>query len=276
MAASTTSTTCSMPQKKFYRQRAHSNPIADHTFDYPVCPDAMDWNDLYPEFISNQVHCGSTAEKGQVRFLDVGCGYGGLLVTLSPVFPDTLMLGMEIRVKVSDYVQDRIVALRRNHPGQYTNIACLRGNAMKYLPNFFKKGQLTKMFFLFPDPHFKKTKHKWRVISPTLIAEYAYVLAEGGFVYTITDVKEVHDWMVKHFNEHPLFSRLTDEEMAADPVVNKLYESTEEGQKVTRNSGDKFPAVFRKIADPTVSQGDRMEDRETIIKTCLSALAYSV
>ena len=27
---------------------------------------------------------------------------------------------------------------------------------MKYLPNFFRKGQLEKMFFLFPDPHFKK------------------------------------------------------------------------------------------------------------------------
>ena len=47
---------------------------------------------------------------------------------------------------------------------------------MKYLPNFFLKGQLSKMFFLFPDPHFKKAKHKWRIINETLIAEYAYVL----------------------------------------------------------------------------------------------------
>jgi len=39
--------------------------------------------------------------------------------------------------------------------------------------------QLTKMFFLFPDPHFKKMKHKWRIISPTLLAEYAYVLKVG-------------------------------------------------------------------------------------------------
>lgn len=39
--------------------------------------------------------------------------------------------------------------------------------------------QLAKMFFLFPDPHFKRTKHKWRIISPTLLAEYAYVLRVG-------------------------------------------------------------------------------------------------
>jgi tRNA (guanine-N7-)-methyltransferase len=58
---------------------------------------------------------------------------------------------------------------------------------MKYLPNFFHKGQLSKMFFLFPDPHFKKAKHKWRIINETLIAEYAYVLRWfcGKFYYLL-------------------------------------------------------------------------------------------
>ena len=63
-------------------------------------------------------------------------------VELSQMFPDKLMVGMEIRVKVSDYVKDRITALRANHPEQYQNIACIRTNAMKYLPNFFTKGQV--------------------------------------------------------------------------------------------------------------------------------------
>lgn len=63
-------------------------------------------------------------------------------VALSPLFPDTLMLGLEIRVKVSDYVQDRIRALRAAPGGGFQNIACLRSNAMKHLPNFFRKGQV--------------------------------------------------------------------------------------------------------------------------------------
>ena len=33
--------------------------------------------------------------------MDVGCGFGGLTVALSPLFPDKGVLGMEIRVKVS-------------------------------------------------------------------------------------------------------------------------------------------------------------------------------
>lgn len=58
------------------------------------------------------------------------------------MFPDNLILGLEIRVKVSDYVNDRIKALRTQFPNQYENIAVLRTNAMKYLPNFFHKGQV--------------------------------------------------------------------------------------------------------------------------------------
>ncbi|XP_057654032.1 tRNA (guanine-N(7)-)-methyltransferase [Diorhabda carinulata] len=235
----------SLPQKRFYRQRAHSNPIADHCFNYPHSPDLMEWSNLYPEkFKNNKENCPL------VEFADIGCGYGGLLITLSPMFPNTLMLGMEIRVKVSDYVMDRIKALRSQNPDEYQNIACLRSNAMKYLPNFFKKGQLKKMFFLYPDPHFKKAKHKWRIINRCLLAEYAYVLAEDGIVYTVTDVKDLHEWMYQHFTDHPLFEHISNDDLKDDPIIEKLFSSTEEGQKVTRNNGEKFLAVFRRIKDP--------------------------
>ena len=49
----------------------------------------MDWSDLYPE-----------RGDREVEFADIGCGYGGLLVQLGPMFPQSLILGMEIRVKV--------------------------------------------------------------------------------------------------------------------------------------------------------------------------------
>lgn len=49
--------------------------------------------------------------------------------------------------------------------------------------------------------------------STALLAEYAYVLREGGMVYTATDVVELHEWMVKHLEEHPLFERIPDKEL---------------------------------------------------------------
>lgn len=134
----------------------------------PAHPDEFNWSELYPEIGQNKV-----------EFADIGCGYGGFLITLGNLFPEKYAVGMEIRVKVSDYVVDRIKALRELHPNKYNNVACLRTNAMKYLPNFFHKGQLSKMFFLYPDPHFKKAKHKWRIINSSSLSEYAYVLRKG-------------------------------------------------------------------------------------------------
>jgi tRNA (guanine-N7-)-methyltransferase len=110
--------------------------------------------------------------------------------------------------------------------------------------------QLEKIFFCFADPHFKKSNHRRRIISYNLLSEYAYVLREGGIIYTITDVRDLHDWMAQHLNDHPLFERIDEADLASDPCVEAMTNGTDEAQKVSRNGGSKFTAVFRRIAAP--------------------------
>lgn len=172
------------------------------------------------------------------------------------------MLGMEIRVQVSEYVKDRIEALRvtasTSNPSltdistsaHYQNVSIVRANAMKFLPNYFRKHSLTALFFLFPDPHFKARKHKARIISPTLLAEYAFVLRPGGIVYTITDVRDLHEWMTQHLVNFPLFEYVEEAALRAEgkgPIIDAVFSSTEEGKKVERNGGKKWLACFRRI-----------------------------
>lgn len=45
------------------------------------------------------------------------------------------------------------------------------------------------------DPHFKVSTHRRRIISTAQLADYAYLLAPGGMLYTITDVPELGAWM---------------------------------------------------------------------------------
>ncbi|KAI0450781.1 putative methyltransferase-domain-containing protein [Xylaria acuta] len=256
-----------LPRKKFYRQRAHANVFSDHHLVYPKSPDHMDWSSYFPAFVANTDPLiePQQAETGpneinllpkkltkEVEVVDIGCGFGGLLVALAPALPDTLLLGMEIRTSVAEYVQHRIAALRTQNPDTalYQNIGCLRANTMKFLPNFFRKGQLTKAFICFPDPHFKHRKHKARIVSTTLNSEYAYVIRPGGIVYTITDVEDLHHWMVGHLEAHPSFERISDEEQEADPCVEIMKTETEESKKVERNKGQKFIALFRRLEDP--------------------------
>jgi tRNA (guanine-N7-)-methyltransferase len=155
-------------------------------------------------------------------------------------------------VTVTEFVQAKIKALRLQNEEKnlYQNIACLRANTMKFLPNFFKKGQLSKIFICFPDPHFKSRKHKQRIVSTTLNSEYAYVMRPGGIVYTITDVKDLHEWMVSHFEAHPAFKRVSEQEQEADPLVGIMRTETEEGKKVERNNGVKYVALFKRLEDP--------------------------
>lgn len=205
-----------------------------------------------PQTLRQQQH-EQGADSGQsdlqVRFADVGCGFGGLLVRLSPLYPDKLMVGMEIRDKVTNYVIERVSALRREQPGKFNNITALRTNAMRHLPNFFLKGQLHKLFFLFPDPHFKTANHRRRIIQTFLLAEYAFILAVGGVLYTITDVQELGEWMRSKLDAHPLFQRISDEELDNDPAANLLTSASEEAQKVARNEGKTFRSVYRTIRD---------------------------
>lgn len=225
----------------------------------------MDWSTHYPAFIDS--NRPATIDRPaqltkDVTVADIGCGFGGLLIALSPLLPDELILGMsppppilsnpiqsthfstaqnsgtqlatlagsanmfrfarkspglEIRTQVTQYVTDRIRALRStgttsstltSSPSTtttttttYQNISALRANTMKFLPNLFTHAQLTNIFLCFPDPHFKARKHKARIVSSTLCAEYAYVLRPGGLVWTITDVEELSGWMVRRFED---------------------------------------------------------------------------
>lgn len=234
-----------LPRKRFYRARAHSNPLSDSHFPVPLSPQHVDYSAHYPQFVSSS---GNAENSKKVEFADVGCGFGGLLISLSTLFPDKLMIGMELRDKVTEYVKERILALRGTNPGQYQNVSVVRTNSMKYIPNYFEKGQLSKMFFLFPDPHFKEKNHRRRVISTHLLDEYAYVLRVGGIIYTITDVEELGVWMKECLEKHPLFEALSEDEVEADPCVKLLSSATEEGQKVARNGGMTYQAIFRRIA----------------------------
>lgn len=72
----------------------------------------------------------------------------------------------------------------------------------------------------------------------------------GGIIYTITDVRDLHEWMASHFASCESFERLSDEEAEPDRCVTIMREATEEGKKVERNQGLKLVACFRRLEDP--------------------------
>lgn len=206
---------------------------------------AEDFPNSYNEIVSDEFN-GKIGRT--VDFADIGCGFGGLTISLGEKFPDKLTLGMEIRDKVVDFVGLRIRSLRNeSNFQQFNNVSVIRTNVMRHVTTYFRKASLEKMFFCFADPHFKKSKHRRRIVNTGFLTEYAYLIKPGGRIYAITDVEELHQWQYQHLKEHRMFRELTKEEMEQDPCVELIYHTTEEGKKVARNEGSKWYCVFERI-----------------------------
>lgn len=129
--------------KKHYRCHAHTNPFRDQKLEIASNPESLDWSSHF--------------ENAQPpTILDIGCGCGRFLFKTAEILTDKNVLGIEIR--------DKVIEFLNLHTKDMNNCSVIKTNALLFLPNFFAKNSLEKIFVLFPDPHFKKRKQKGRVI----------------------------------------------------------------------------------------------------------------
>ena len=244
------------------RTRPHRNPLAENDDEHPFSPDEVrrvHMGKYYPA--SGAASSPTPADTKGVEIADIGCAFGGMLISLAPHFPTTKMMGLEIRTKVVSFAQGKTLALREASKTvapppaaeggafhDYENLWFEQCNVMKYGTRFFTKGQLTRLFFAHPDPHWKRANVRRRIISPGLVHVYAYWMRVGGLVYTVSDVPELEAWMIQCLDESPMFQRLTDAELEHDRTVLDIAVTTsEDAQRAQRKGLPKNFAVHRRI-----------------------------
>ena len=71
--------------------------IANSHPNSPLSPAHMDWSSHFPAFVDPDTSktnlSGGRKLTKEVEVVDIGCGFGGLIVGLAPLMPDTLMVG---------------------------------------------------------------------------------------------------------------------------------------------------------------------------------------
>jgi tRNA (guanine-N7-)-methyltransferase len=129
-------------------------------------------------------------------FLELGCGKGMFIGTLSRENPDSLYLAAEGQDSVFYKALDR-VASTGDVPG---NLLFLRTFIFN-LGDFFVEGELDGIYLNFSDPWPKAKHEKRRLTSPVYLRGYCKALKPGGFLHFKTDNETLFDYSLRTVSE---------------------------------------------------------------------------
>jgi tRNA (guanine-N7-)-methyltransferase len=175
------------------RVRQHVNPLA-RRFQLPT-------------LLSQQWPTNVFDDMTRPLFLDIGVGKGGFLLDICAQGPtDYNYLGLEIRPLAVQFAQERLSS--HHHQicqGHVDFVGCNANVDLQRLLTLYRdatvndKTPLRMVTIQFPDPHFKASHAKRRVVTPELVATLAPFMPLGAKVFLQSDVQPVLDDMRERF-----------------------------------------------------------------------------
>ena len=179
------------------RVRQHVNPLARRFQMQTIL------SDKWPNDVFDQIN-------KKPLFLDIGAAKGGFLLKLaSQRRNDYNYLGLEIRPLAVQFAKDRL----QNNPkysvpctGHLGFVGCNANVDLKRLLSLYRDTAVSPTFLemvtiQFPDPHFKASHAKRRVVTPELVKTLPEFMPPGAKVFLQSDVQTVLDDMRERFRE---------------------------------------------------------------------------
>lgn len=126
--------------------------------------------------------------------VEIGFGMGDATVELAQANPNINYLGIEVHRPGVGKVLSEIK--RRN----LKNLYLIEYDALDVLENMIGDNSINGLHIFFPDPWPKKRHHKRRMIQRSRTRLMAQKLAEGGYLYFVTDWQEYADFALEELN----------------------------------------------------------------------------
>ncbi|RHY04049.1 hypothetical protein DYB28_014190 [Aphanomyces astaci] len=213
----------SFSTKPSVRVRQHVNPLAQRYQEPITLPD---WTAIFPPPPA-KVH------------LDIGCARAQYLMKLAAIHPDTCFLGVEIREPLV------VEALERMKVLGLPNAHVLHGNMNVHLDaivaSLTPEYTIGSVSIFHPDPWMKKRHVKRRVVNDAFVADLARVLPPSTPVFVQTDVRDLFEYMVETFQDHPdLYIHDN-----ASQDTNAMGLPTDRESAVVAECGDIYRTTFR-------------------------------
>ncbi|MDJ0507808.1 MAG: tRNA (guanosine(46)-N7)-methyltransferase TrmB [Crocosphaera sp.] len=140
----------------------------------------------------------------QPLHLDIGSARGKFLLNMAPLYPNINFLGIEIReplVMEANEQRDRL---------QLSNLHFLFCNINIYIDPLlesFPPQILNCVSIQFPDPWFKRSHQKRRVVQPNLVQALARNLKDNGQVFLQSDIEDIAKEMSYNFLANSCFQK---------------------------------------------------------------------
>ncbi len=132
--------------------------------------------------------------------LEIGCGLGGFLLSMSHDYPQNKYLGVEVNKNAFAMAVKKASVVKKDQK----NFLIINSPIERLFP-LFKEKQLKEIFINFPDPWPKKKQHHRRLSYNTMLKEYDRILKDDGTIFFRTDNKELYEDSKTYFESSGLF-----------------------------------------------------------------------
>lgn len=146
-------------------------------------------------------HAGRISEwfdNDQPIYIEVGSGRGQFITTLAAKHPEINFISMEREKSVMIKVLDKVIEQG------LTNIKLICNDAIE-LNDYFKDGEVSKLYLNFSDPWPKKRHTKRRLTYQTYLALYKQVLKDDGEIHFKTDNRGLFAYSLESMSQFGMY-----------------------------------------------------------------------
>ncbi|RIL93918.1 tRNA (guanosine(46)-N7)-methyltransferase TrmB, partial [Staphylococcus equorum] len=165
-------------------------------------PWAEDYLKSHPELVdmdgSHARHISDWFDKDQEIYIEIGSGMGQFITTLAGQNPDINFISLEREKSVVVNIVDKVKELG------LTNIKLICNDALE-LNEYFKDGEIDRIYLNFSDPWPKKRHTKRRLTYHTFLALYKQVLKEDGELHFKTDNRGLFAYSLESMSQFGMY-----------------------------------------------------------------------
>jgi len=164
-------------------------------------------------------------KKTQSYDFEIGFGRGLFLQQYASKYLDRNIIGVEVRKNVAANVKRRLEALSLG------NVYTVHGAAHILLEDAILDQSLDRVFVFHPDPWFKKSHHKRRVINPTMLALIEKKLRPKARLYLSTDVQLLWDEMKETMDSSGHYDFVRDDSFWIEDYLTNWQQFSKEDRR---------------------------------------------